>query len=61
MPGTEHDQDGQLPDISGLSLDDLSALDDSVVGEAIGRLLEYRYRYEPGEGPELFNNFNSGP
>jgi hypothetical protein len=57
MPGTEHDDRAGLLDVSGFTLSDLSALDDSVVADAIRRLLPDLN----GQGDDftLFSNFNS--
>ena len=52
-----HEREGGLLSLSGLSLEDLAELDDSVIANALRDLVERR-RY--GTGPrERFSAFNS--
>jgi FXSXX-COOH protein len=51
------ERDGGLLSLSGLSLEDLAELDDSVIANALRDLVERR-RYGTGAG-EPFSNFNS--
>ena len=57
MEATDHAGEAGLPDVTGLSLSDLSELDDSVVANAIRHLMENRC---DGAGSSArFNAFNS--
>lgn len=57
MEATDRDGDAGLLDVAGLSLRDLSELDDSVVAYALRHLVENRC---PGaEGQARFSAFNS--
>jgi hypothetical protein len=59
MPGADHAEEMGLLDVAGLSLDDLSGLDDSVVANAI-RLLDEMRRCGT-DYLDTFSNWNSGP
>jgi hypothetical protein len=59
MPEADHAEEMGLLDVGGLSLDDLSRLDDSVVANAI-RLLDERRRCGT-EYLDTFSEWNSGP
>ncbi|HXC82602.1 MAG TPA: hypothetical protein VNV62_12205 [Trebonia sp.] len=57
MEATDRDGDEGLLDVTGLSLSDLSKLDDSVVANALRRLLENRC--DGDENRARFGNFQS--
>ena len=59
MPTSGHDGDSGLLDLSDLSLEDLSRLDDSVVANVIRDLLDRRRCGT--ESTERFNQFGSAP
>jgi len=59
MQMPDQDQEVGLVDLTGLSLDDLAALDDSVVANAI-RLLQER-RGNGADYMETFHDFNAAP
>lgn len=57
MEGKDRDGEAGLLDVTGLSLGDLSELDDSVVANALLHLT--RRGCGAGEDSERFSNFNS--
>lgn len=57
MEGTDPDGDAGLLDVAGLSLKDLSGLDDSVVANALRSLLEHRPCGDDSQA--RFGNFQS--
>jgi FXSXX-COOH protein len=59
MQTPDQDQEVGLVDLTGLSLDDLAALDDSVVANAI-RLLRER-RCNGADYMETFSQFGAAP
>jgi FXSXX-COOH protein len=57
MEATDRDGETGLIDVTGLSLSDLSELDDSVVANALRRVLENRC--DGAEDQARFGNFQS--